>query len=319
MNIFLIYLNEPWCPPFYLEKVLRKKHQVKVFDFAQTPYWGDFRFKLPFYIPKGLPVSVQSVIKKFNNPALARKSGIDLVIEVTTAGQYHLTGYKKLRTSDIGHRTIKILWALDVYRFDQRKFMLWIKNDFDYIFTTQKKFVDIFRPTKSYWLPYACDPETHKKFSLPKIYDVVFVGNTNPKVYPERVKLLKLIGEKINLKVFSGVYGEDLAKIYSQAKIVFNKSANGEINMRVFETLSCGSLLVTDRLNSEAGLEELFQDKKHLVLYDNEKDLLEKIDYYLKNESEREEIALIGQKEVHSKHTYEHRTEEVLKKIQGGN
>jgi len=38
MNIFLIYLNEPWCPPFYLEKVLRRKYQVEVFDFAKSPH-----------------------------------------------------------------------------------------------------------------------------------------------------------------------------------------------------------------------------------------------------------------------------------------
>lgn len=89
MNILLIYLKTLWSPPFYLEKVLRKKHQVDVFDFTKSPYWGDLRFRLPFYIPKGFPVPVRSVTKKFNNPA---SCGIDLVIEVTTAGQYHLTG-----------------------------------------------------------------------------------------------------------------------------------------------------------------------------------------------------------------------------------
>ncbi|MFN3551283.1 MAG: glycosyltransferase [Endomicrobiia bacterium] len=106
-----------------------------------------------------------------------------------------------------------------------------------------------------------------------------------------------------------------MAKVYSQAKIVFNKSAGGEINMRVFETLSCGSLLLTDRLKPEVGLEELFQDRKHLVLYDDENDLLEKIDYYLRNESDREEIAYNGYKEVLSKHTYEHRVKEMFNKI----
>ncbi len=121
--------------------------------------------------------------------------------------------------------------------------------------------------------------------------------------------------KKFNLKVFNNVYGEEMAKIYSQAKIVFNKSAAGELNMRVFETLSCGSLLITDRLKPEVGLEEIFQDKKHLVLYNNENDLLEKIDYYLKHETEREEIAFCGHKEVLEKHTYEHRIKKMLEAI----
>jgi len=315
MNILLVYRSELWSPPFYLEKALKKKHNVNVYayDFLKSPYWGDFKFKLPFYIPKGLPVSVQSVIKKFNK-------NFDLLVEVTTAGQYHLTGYKKMSIPTV-------LWALDIYRFDQRKFILWVKNDFDYVFTTQKNFVDIISTShKSLpaerkgtggggWLTYACDPEIQKKFCLSKIYDVVFIGNTNAKIYPERIKMLKLIGEKFNLKVFNGVYGEGMAKIYSQAKIVFNKSADGEINMRVFEALSCGGLLLTDRLKQEVGLEEIFEDKKHLVLYDNGNDLLEKIDYYLEHETEREEIALTGHREVVLKHTYDHRAEEILRTV----
>jgi len=40
--------------------------------------------------------------------------------------------------------------------------------------------------------------------------------------------------------------------------------------------------------------------------------LLEKIDYYLTHETEREEIAYNGYKEVLSKHTYEHRAKEIL-------
>ncbi len=302
MNILLVYLKQKWTVAEYVEKALKKFANVYSFDFASTPYWGDFRFRLPFYIPKGWPVSVLKVIKKFN-------VDFDLIIEITSAGQYHLTGYKKLKKQNIKN----VLWATDIYRFDQRKFILWIKDDFDYIFSSQKNFLEVFKPKSVYWLPYGCATEVHKKFDLPKIYDVVFVGNTNPKVYPERVRLLKLIGEKFNLKVFSGRYGEEMSKIYSQAKIVFNKSAGGEINMRVFETLATGSLLLTDRLKPEAGLEEIFQDKKHLVLYEDEIDLLEKIDYYLTHESEREEIALAGYKEVLAKHTYEQRVKEMLR------
>jgi len=339
MNILLVYLKTPYSPQFYLERVFKRKYNIESFDFAKTPYWSDLRFILPFYIPKGFPVSAETALRKsfFNSFSSSSINGkkterkVDLILEITSSGQYHLTGYKKLKKQISEIKTI--LWALDVYRADQRKFMLWMKNDFDYIFTTQKNFVDVFysqsypdfnisfsikkqrKNIKAYWLTYAAEPEIHRKFDLPKIYDVVFVGNINPKVYPERVKLLKLIGKKFNLKVFSGIYGLDMAKIYSQSKIVFNKSCAGEINMRIFETLSCGSLLITDKLNKETGLEELFQNNKHLVLYDSENDLLEKINYYLIHNSEREEIANSGYKEVLAKHTYEHRAKEMLKTI----
>ncbi len=129
MNILLVYLKRKWSTAEYFEEAFRKFADVDVFNFAETPYWSDFRFKLPFYIPKGIPVSVKSVIEKFDKK-------FDLIIEIATAGQHHLVGYKKVHK--LFPEIKRIFIACDVYRFDQRKFMLWIKNDFDYIFSTQK-------------------------------------------------------------------------------------------------------------------------------------------------------------------------------------
>lgn len=302
MNILLAYNKIPWTTGLYLEKALKKKHCVESFDLGKTPYWTNFYNQLPFFIPKGFPIYVQSVINKL-------KKSFDMIIEVDSAGQYHFLGFKRLNIPTI-------LWSLDTHEPDKIKFHIYFKNDFSHIFSCHKNYMYKLG-NDCRWVPVACDPDLHKKYYLPKIYDVVFVGTTNPKDYPERVRLLKLIGEKFNLKVFSGIYGEEMTKIYSQAKIVFNKSVRGDLNSRVFEALSSGSLLLTDRLKPEAGLEELFQDKKHLVLYDNENDLLEKIDYYLKSETEREEIAYNGHKEALAKHTYEHRAEEMLKRVTG--
>jgi len=301
MNVLLAYNKIPWTTGVYLEKSLRKKHYVESFNLGGTPYWTTFYNVLPFFIPKGIPVFIQSVFKKY------RKS-FDLVIEIDSAGQYHFLGLKKL---DIP----TVLWSLDTHEPSKIKFHSHFKNDFSHIFSCHKNYMYKFGD-KCQWLPVACDPEVQKNFKLPKIYDIVFIGNINPTVHPKRVMLLKLIVQKFNLQVFSGIYGEEMAKIYSQAKIVFNKSVRGDLNMRVFEALSCRSLLLTDRLKPEAGLEELFQDRKQLVLYDNKDDLLEKIDYYLHHESEREEIATTGHKEVLAKHTYEHRAEQMIKQIQ---
>ncbi|MCS7232331.1 MAG: hypothetical protein RMJ67_09370, partial [Elusimicrobiota bacterium] len=163
-KILLVYLKHPWSMAEYVEEALKKFVDVYMFDFSSTPYWGDLRFKLPFYIPKGIPVSVNKVIKKLGYTP-------DLVIEVTTAGQYHLIGYKKLKAKNLKVKTI--LWATDIYRYDQRKFILWIKDDFDYIFVAHKNFLDLFEGKKCFWLPFAASTKVHKKFNLAKIYDVV--------------------------------------------------------------------------------------------------------------------------------------------------
>jgi len=300
MNILLAYPKSPWTAIRWLDKAFKKKCNLTVLDLTKTPYWTDIRFLLPFYVPKGWPISISKILKKYGK--------FDAIIEIDTFGQYHIAGLKKLQIPSC-------LWATDVYRFDKRKFQMWMAKDFTYIFVSQKRFIDTFKPKKTYWLPYACDPDIHRDFKLKKIYDVVFVGNTDPLLYKDRVRLLELLKTKFNVQIFSNVYEQEMAKIYSQAKIVLNKSCDGELNLRVFEAMSSGSLLLTDKLESEPWLEELFRDGKHLVLYRNDAELLEKCAYYLEHEPEREQIAKTGQKEVHMNHTFEHRAEEIIKII----
>ena len=166
------------------------------------------------------------------------------------------------------------------------------------------------------WLPAACEPEIHRAFDVPKAYDVVFVGQTMPAWHKDRVRLLERLKEAgFDLRVDSKIL-EEMALLFSRGRLVFNRSLNGDLNMRVFEAMACGSLLITDRLPNEAGLGELFEDRRHLVLYDEE-DLEELVVYYLKNEDEREEIAECGLKEVLAHHTYGHRADQLLAQIFG--
>jgi len=202
MNIFLAYNKIPWTTGLYFEKALKKNHSVESFNLGGTPYWTNFYNRLRFFIPKGFPIYIQSVIKKYKKP-------FDLVIEVDSAGQYHLLGLKKLNIPTV-------LWSLDTHEPDKIRFHTYFKDHFSYIFSCHKNYMYKFG-NSCQWLPVACDPEINKKFDLPKNYDIVFIGNTNPRIYPKRVELLKQISQKFNLQVFLGVYGEEMAKIYSQA------------------------------------------------------------------------------------------------------
>lgn len=166
------------------------------------------------------------------------------------------------------------------------------------------------------WLPAACDPEIHRRFDVPKAYDVVFVGQTLPQWHAERVRLLERLQQAgFDLRVDSKVL-EEMALLFSRGRIVFNRSLNDDLNMRVPEALACGSLLLTDRLSPEAGLEELFTDRQQLVLYD-EGNLEELARYYLEHEAEREEIAARGRQEVIARHTYGHRADQLLAELFG--
>jgi hypothetical protein len=186
-------------------------------------------------------------------------------------------------------------------------------QDYDFVFVAQKDYISKYIEygcDKVFWLPLACDPEIHKRHNLPMQYDLCFVGGIRSGT--KREQDIRSIRKKFNMFV-GRKYLHDMARIYSQSKIVFNRSLMGDLNMRVFESLSCGRLLLTD--NIENGLKELFTDGKHLVTYDDLKDLVKKARHYLDNTYEREEIASNGQNEAHRKHTYLQRVKYVAETV----
>ncbi len=94
------------------------------------------------------------------------------------------------------------------------------------------------------------------------------------------------------------VFLEDMFKVFKRSKIVLNTHSNitgeGKGNMRVYEALGSGSFMLSDH-----GIyPEYLEPDKDFVTYNNKKDMFEKIEYYLKNDKEREEIALNGYKKI---------------------
>lgn len=189
---------------------------------------------------------------------------------------------------------------------------------YDHTFVAQREFVPHLRDVGSSnvsWLPLACDPQVHRPLTTPITADLALVGSTNALVHNTRAHLLKALRKHFSVHVTQAAYGDDYCRAYACAKIAFNKSGVNELNMRVFETLAMGRLLLTDHLPEDAGLQELFQDGHHLVTYTDEADLLDKAAYYLDHDKERETIAWAGQDEVLQKHTYQHRVNKIIETV----
>jgi hypothetical protein len=159
-------------------------------------------------------------------------------------------------------------------------------------------------------LPLACDPKLHKKEVRNRDIDVGFVGKLGALGTRRRetlsVVLTAFSGNNIN-RFYSP---EEMAVTYSRSKVVINAAINGDLNMRVFEAMASGALLVTDRI--ENGLGELFRDGEHYVGYSTANEAVEKIRYYLAHQAERERIAWAAREEVLLHHAYSQRLEEIV-------
>ena len=231
------------------------------------------------------------------------RSGFDLYLNVDDGLRYRFPG--DLRPC--------AFWAIDTHLDFE-----WYRakaEDFDFVLAAQRDGAQRLHSEgipSAQWLPLACDPEVHRKHDVPKRYDVCFVGNLLPGRRAEAVQHL----QKHFADVFVGRrYFDEMAETYSASRVVFNRSVLGDVNMRVFEALACGSLLVTNEL-SDNGQAELFRNGEHLVTYRDLDELVEKITYYLEHEDERERIAAAGRKEVLAAHTYRHRMETILSEVE---
>jgi len=184
---------------------------------------------------------------------------------------------------------------------------------FDCVFVAQRAYIKDFNDAgvrNVFWLPLGCDPRIHGKRSRTKIYDVGFAGSMAGDAHKRRNSLLKKLGARFNVHA-ERVFLEEMAEMYSASKMVFNNAVRNDLNMRVFEGLCSGSLLLTDDAD---GLGDFFEDGKHLVVY-NDDNIVEKADYFLKHEAERERIARAGMELALGRHTYLHRAEEMASKI----
>lgn len=197
------------------------------------------------------------------------------------------------------------------------RFRICLAPFFDYLFVANKGCIDYYSQARNslpvHWLPLACDPQVQRDMGLERIYDVGFVGATGGQ-YDERTQALLHLEKRWKMNDFRRpYYGEEMAEVYSQSKIVFNITLGRILNMRIFEVPPCGALLLTKASNN--GQADLFEVGKHIDVFETLAELEAKIDYYLTHNKEREEIARAGQQHALAHHTYDHRAEQIIQTV----
>ena len=197
----------------------------------------------------------------------------------------------------------------------------------DYSLITHKEFIKSYK-NKAFF-SVGTNTKQFRPLDLKKEYDISFIGT--PKT--DRAEFVSyLMNKGIKIKVFGAgwgqypqfkkIYGgfldkEDYTKVINRSKInlCFNKNylGNTHVIQKFFEINACKSFMLTEYCK---GYSDLFKLGKELVMFKDEKELYNKIIYYLKNEKERERIAERAYNKIIKKYSSESELKRIFKEIE---
>ncbi len=184
---------------------------------------------------------------------------------------------------------------------------------FDYCLVYQKQFLYKYKNegATNTFVSLGTNLDNFKPLKVEKKYDAVFVGIPES----DRYDYLKyLIDNGVDVRIFGrgwyiypelqeyyggSLLNEDFVKTMNETRInlCFSKNIFGfsHFKGRIFETAACKSFMLVEYF-SEYG--KIFKEGKEIVMFKDKEELLDKINYYLKNENKREYIALEAYKKV---------------------
>lgn len=173
------------------------------------------------------------------------------------------------------------------------------------------------------WLPISVNTNVFKPYDLPRRYDVTLLGAMNPKYYPLRVKITKILSKRSDIAFFSNEHGREwesyhkktlirknYARVIAQSKIlVFCGGIYNYAIAKFHEGMACNTLVMAPMPFDGEDLH--FKPGYNFVTIDDE-NFMEKIRYYLEHEDERKEIAKRGYETVKKYHTTEIRAKQLV-------
>ncbi|MEI7024943.1 CgeB family protein [Paenibacillus sp. y28] len=228
-----------------------------------------------------------------------------------------------------------------------------IAPEFDAVFTHEASCVEFYKEVgcrSVHYLPFAGSPEvfTPTAVGLPYRTDICFVGMPfwNRAIlidaiapflaekktliagayWDSRLARFSLLKNSIRLQ---GIQPAETARFYSGTKIVINihrghdtmdnpnsrKIPARSVNPRTFDICSAGAFQLTD---VREDLPAFYTPGVDVATFHTAEELLHKLDYYLRNEAERECIALSGLERTRREHTYAKRLVQLLNLSLGG-
>jgi spore maturation protein CgeB len=226
-----------------------------------------------------------------------------------------------------------------------------IVGHYDYIFSIERGGVSFYKELgcpEVHYLPLGCDPSVFRpcRVAFQDRKEICFAGSG----FWNRIELIDSLSrflkhknlviagkwwsrlphyKRLKSKIRRGEWlsPEATASFYNSSKIALNihrryddSTINNNTrripavspNPRTFEISGCGVLQLTD---VREDLPNFYIPGEEIVTYSSPEELKYKIDYYLRHEEERQQIALRGLIRTLREHTYEHRLVQLLQTV----
>ena len=240
---------------------------------------------------------------------------------------------------DFGHLLKIFYWAIEDPINTSQSDRLFISY-VDYVFTTCKELIPHYRELGKPCdvLLFGCLPTFHRKWHTKPEYitDIVLVACNYDKRFEKTFNILlnPILEKGYKIHVWGNYWDdpnrkynllkypevikgrlayEELPSCYSSAKIVLGVNqiwdSETQTSMRPYEVMGCGAFYLGYYTFAQ---EKLFVKGKHMEWSNSPEETIQLVEYYLKNDEARQNIARWGQEEVYQHHTYIHRAIQIL-------
>lgn len=203
---------------------------------------------------------------------------------------------------------LKIFWSIDSHMVLMNHITTVVKNKIDIVLNSIESHQGSFKQSKTFYFPNAYPSDLISP--IDNINKDVFLGFCGSLL--NRSYILSKLETKFKLKKDIWKLGDEMVETINGYKIHFNQTLSNDINYRVFETMGCNTLMLT---NNTENINTFFSDMENIVIYNNENDLFEKLKLLSLNNDLITKISNSGYNLVKDKHTYDNRVDVLLKII----
>jgi hypothetical protein len=259
-----------------------------------------------FCVGGGIPLdtSIEEIIRTCPRPPVA---------------VLHFESALPLLPNGLSHCNVStVCFHPDTYAFTDRR-LRWSLL-FDHVAVFHPGFDTFFQKSGhpgAFLLPHAARRELFDLPELDRVFEVGWVGQLDGPIYRHRRRLLPLLARNFRMNDWRKRLSlEEVAAVYRSSRIVVNIGRDDfphDANLRVFEVLASGALLLTSLPTELTRLG--FQERVHFAGYSSDAEALSLVRSFLNNEADRSRIANAARAKVLQEHTYDQRVISLLNRL----